>query len=86
MKITDFLTMDDNGVEIVADAHGNNLAFSCSKCRHPVLAIALENQRGSDEGHPSACKGCGTKYFLDVRPQSEKLYVHRLSHGLPDSL
>jgi hypothetical protein len=29
VKITNFLIMDTNGVEIEADAHGNNLAFSC---------------------------------------------------------
>ncbi len=78
MKITDFLTMDGNGDEILADAHGNNIAFSCSECGHPILAVALENQRGSDEDHPAVCKGCGAKYFLDVRTHMEKLYVHRL--------
>ena len=78
MKITDFLTMDGMGVEIQADAHGTNIAFSCSGCGHPVLAVALENQRGSDEEHPAICKGCGAKYFLDVRAHMEKLYVHSL--------
>lgn len=75
MKITDFLTMDMDGVEIPADAHGNNIAFNCMECDHPVLATALDNQRGSDEGHPAKCKGCGKRYFLDVRPQVSKLYV-----------
>lgn len=68
--------MDTNGEEIKADAHGNNVAFCCMDCGHPILAIALENQRGSDEEHPAECKGCGAKYFLDVREGSEKLYVH----------
>lgn len=68
--------MDTNGVEIDADAHGNNVAFSCPQCGYPVLAIALERQRGSDEHHPANCKGCGAGYFLDVRPRAEKLYLH----------
>jgi DNA-directed RNA polymerase subunit RPC12/RpoP len=76
MKITDYLVMDTNGREIPADAHGNNVAFCCMSCGHPVLAMALENQRGSDEEHPASCKGCALRYFLDVRPQAEKLYIH----------
>jgi hypothetical protein len=42
------------------------------------LATALDNQRGSDEDHPTECKGCGRRYFLDVRPHMEKLYIHQL--------
>jgi hypothetical protein len=68
--------MDTNGDEIDADSHGNNLAFSCPLCEYPVLAVALDNQRGSDEHHPAHCRGCGTGYFLDVRPHTKKLYVH----------
>jgi DNA-directed RNA polymerase subunit RPC12/RpoP len=78
MKITNFLIMDGDGDEILADAFGNNVAFACGECGHPVLAITLENQRGSDEDHPSECKGCGQRYFLDVRPQAEKLYIHSM--------
>ena len=76
MKITDFLIMDGDGVEIPADAFGNNVAFSCAKCGHPVLATALDNQRGSDEEHPSRCKGCGQGYFLDIRSHAQKVYIH----------
>jgi transcription elongation factor Elf1 len=78
MKITNFLALDGMGDKILADAHGNNIAFSCFQCDHPVLAVALKNQRGSDEEHPAICKGCGARYFLDVRSHMEKLYVHSL--------
>jgi len=78
MKITDFLTMNGMGEEIPADAHGNNIAFSCFKCGHPILAVTLEKQRGSDEEHPAQCKKCSARYFLDVRPNMEKLYVHSM--------
>jgi hypothetical protein len=61
MKVTDFLIMNGDGVEISADAFGNNVAFSCPTCRHPILATALDNQRGSDEEHPAECKGCGRR-------------------------
>ena len=79
MKVTRFLILDHTGAEIQADAFGNNVAFTCSDCGHPVLATALENQRGYDEDHPSECRGCGTKYFLDVRSHTEKLYIHKLN-------
>lgn len=78
MKITGFLVMDADGEILDADAHGNNLAFCCTQCGHPVLAVALENQRGSDEDHPARCHGCGARYFLDIREWAEKLYVHMI--------
>ena len=76
MKITDFLVMDTDGELIAADPHGNNIAFCCFKCGHPLLAVALEHQRGSDEDHPVVCRGCGSGYFLDVRLHANKLYIH----------
>ena len=76
MKITDFLVMDGDGIEIEADPFGNNLAFKCMDCGYPILAIALENQRGSSENSPVNCRGCGTSYFLDVRSHMKKIYVH----------
>jgi len=78
MKITDFLIMDGNGDLIDADPHGDNIAFSCLACGHPVLAIAGNSQRGSDEEHAAICKGCGQKHFLDVREHTSKLYIHTL--------
>ena len=76
MQITDFLVMDTSGDEIDADPHGNTLAFACWICDHPVLAITLEDERGSDENHLAVCRGCGMGYFLDVRPKARKLYIH----------
>jgi hypothetical protein len=78
MKISNFLVMDSEGNEVPADPHGNNLAFVCPVCGAPVLAVALENQRGSDEEHPALCRGCGNGYFLDVREHAQKLYIHRV--------
>jgi len=78
MKITDVLVMDGSGEELPADPFGNNLAVSCQVCGHPILLIALDNQRGSDEDHPATCRSCGQKYFLDIRGQSEKIYVHTI--------
>ncbi len=78
MKLTDFLVMDHYGDQIDADPHGNNIAFCCFDCGYPILAVALENQRGFDEMHPAACRGCKVKYFLDIRSHAGKLYIHRM--------
>jgi len=75
MKISNFLAFDGKGNEIAADSHGNNVAFNCFSCGHPVLAIAREHQRGSSEECPAACKNCGTNHFLDVREAANKFHV-----------
>ena len=76
MNITNFLIMNSDGEIIDGDPHGNNLAFVCEACGYPILAIARDYQRGSSEDYPVECKGCGLAYFLDIRPSSEKLYIH----------
>ncbi|RXR06096.1 hypothetical protein [Pseudoxanthomonas composti] len=78
MDITDFLIMDWEGDQILADPQGSNLAFCCFTCRGPVLAVALENQRGWDEEHPAVCRRCGAAYLLGIRPHAEKLYIHKV--------
>ena len=79
MKITDFLVMDTSGSEISADPHGNNLAFCCTACGHPIVAVALHNQRGSDANHPATCRGCNAQYFLAIQQQANRLVVHRVA-------
>lgn len=81
MKITDFLVVGDDGAEIFADTHGNNVAFLCKACGHPVLAVALENRRGSDEDHPATCRGCSRRYYLDIGEQARKLYIRSVEHA-----
>ncbi|OUS25554.1 hypothetical protein A9Q99_21085 [Gammaproteobacteria bacterium 45_16_T64] len=75
MKITGFIALDEEGSALLADAHGNNVAFNCLSCGHPILAIARDHQRGFSEASPADCKGCQQKHFLDVRPEMEKFYV-----------
>ena len=78
MNITDFLTMSSNGDLIKADTNGNNIAFNCNSCFHPILASSKHGSPGSHENTPVTCKGCGQKSFLDVRGHAEKLYIHAL--------
>lgn len=81
MKITNFLILNSHGDEVSGDAHGNNLAFICEECGHPVLVTALKNQRGNDVDHPAKCKGCGEEYFIDPRKRSEKLYIFTVTEN-----
>lgn len=38
-RVTDFECVDDTGHRILCDAFGNNVAFKCPNCAHPVLSI-----------------------------------------------
>jgi predicted RNA-binding Zn-ribbon protein involved in translation (DUF1610 family) len=72
MKITNFHCFG----EIKADAFGNNVAFSCPNCGHPVLAIIRDGQRGSKE-NPSHCKGCGNDYVVTADSKKETICVQK---------
>jgi hypothetical protein len=37
MKISRFLVLDESGLQMQAAVFGNNVAFSCTQCEHPVL-------------------------------------------------
>jgi len=75
--ITGFPAEDENGFPILADAHGNNVAFRCVGCGGPILAIARPHQRGSSDENPSVCPACSARYW--VEPMSDKLVIHRVS-------
>jgi len=78
MNITDFLTMDGDGDLIHADTLGNDIAFNCMECYHPILASSKDGAPGNEEEQPVTFKGCDIKYFLDVRLQAEKLHIRAL--------
>ena len=63
---------------IQADAHGNNVAFSCLDCGSPVLATLLVHQRGSSEDKPTACKVCSSSFWLEPQVPRNRLFVHRV--------
>ena len=80
MNITGFDIFDEGGNFLPSDVYGSYLAFNCYKCGYPVIAAALENHRGWDESHPAKCNGsnCNASYILDLRPKTNKLYVHSI--------
>jgi len=76
MRVTDFNVVDSRGKKIDADPFGNNIAFACFSCKHPVLAIARKYQRGNSEKNPAACRVCGKKYFIEsVDCESEDVTI-----------
>lgn len=77
--ITNFSTLGSDGKPIQADPFGNNVAFRCKVCSHPVLAIAMENQRGYSERNPAECRSCGTRYCIQVDEDAEEIHVHLLT-------
>ena len=62
--ITDFCCYF-NGRKLPTDAFGNNAAFDCPNCGHPVIMLTHDDkQRGMSEQNPSQCKKCVGKYWL----------------------
>jgi len=77
--ITDFTAVDDAGFPVLADAHGNNVAFRCASCGGPVLAVVREHQRGASESNPSACRACSARYWVEAREADNQLVIHRVA-------
>jgi uncharacterized protein with PIN domain len=76
--ITDFAVVGEDGFPVAADPHGNNVAFRCIGCGGPVLAVARENQRGSSTENPAVCRGCHSRYWIEVREQESTVVLHRV--------
>jgi predicted RNA-binding Zn-ribbon protein involved in translation (DUF1610 family) len=79
MTITGFIGIYSDGLPAKIDAHGNNVAFACPSCGHPVLAIAREHQRGYAANNPAVCAGCGERLVIEVRESTKKVVIHRAS-------
>lgn len=75
--ITDFSAWSATE-QLLADAHGNNLAFSCLNCGGPVLATLMAHQRGSSPTKPTRCRTCDASFWVEALPEQKRLNVHRL--------
>ena len=76
--ITNFKCVRVEGQEVQCDAFGNNVALRCPGCGHPILAIARDNQRGSDGAHPAQCRSCLMRCWIEVDAAARTLRLHRL--------
>ncbi|MET1083227.1 MAG: hypothetical protein ABWY12_09310 [Burkholderiales bacterium] len=76
--VSGFAVVDENGFPVLADPHGNNVAFRCLGCGGPVLAVVREYQRGSSERSPTFCRACGLRFWVEAIVGEARLVVHRL--------
>lgn len=77
--LTDLPVYAGKNWKLHAHPYGNNVAFECAKCGHPVVATTVGNLAGANESHPTTCEGknCGAQYFLEVIPKKKAL-IHAL--------
>jgi hypothetical protein len=76
MKISNFPCKNSLGEPVSSDTFGNNAAISCPCCNHPILFIALDNQKGSSPSHATECKGCKRSFYINVNMESQTIVVH----------
>lgn len=48
-----------------AMGHGNNVAWVCAKCAHPILFEYRQGGYGSIPTNPVQCPDCGMRYHLE---------------------
>lgn len=75
--VTDFRRVNEGGRDVPCDAFGNNVAFVCPECGHPMLAIMRDYQRGSSLNNPAVCRGCGLRAWLSADKLSGVLRLKR---------
>lgn len=55
------------GAPTVVGADGNNLAWACPDCGHPLLFVYRRGRAGSAVTSPSRCGACAASFF--IRPE-----------------
>jgi len=76
--ISGFSVVDENGFPVLADPHGNNVAFRCVGCGGPVLAVLREHQRGSSVENPAVCRACSSQFWVEPADGKPRLVLHRM--------
>ena len=76
-RVTDFRCVHEQGHEVRCDAYGNNVAFQCPDCGHPMLAIVLPKQsrRGSSAKNPAVCRHCSHGFWVEADPAKKRLVL-----------
>jgi hypothetical protein len=79
-RVTDYHCINENGESVLCDAFGNNVAFKCPKCEHPMLAIVLPKQdrRGSTPENPAICRHCDFQAWVVAEPAKKLLRLQPL--------
>ena|ERR1700676_5412709 len=81
--VTDFHCVHERGHDVLCDAYGNNVAFKCPDCSHPMLAIILPNQnrRGSTPRNPAVCRHCHHLFWVSAEPEKKLLTLHACGYA-----
>ena len=79
-RVTDFHCVNEQGEDVLCDAFGNNVAFDCPKCGHPMLAIILpkQNRHGSTPENPAICRHCKSRVWVVAEPAKQVLRLQSL--------
>jgi DNA-directed RNA polymerase subunit RPC12/RpoP len=74
-RVTDFHMVNEAGDRVLCDAFGNNVAFNCPKCGHPMLAIILpeQNKPGSTPNNAAICRHCDFRVWVVAEPAKKLL-------------
>ena len=82
-RVTDFSCVGETGEMVLCDAFGNNVAFKCPKCGHPMLAIILpeQNRRGSNPDNPAVCRRCDFHVWVVAEPAKQLLRLQSSDLG-----
>jgi hypothetical protein len=77
-RVTDFTCVNERGERVLCDAYGNNVAFECRNCGHPMLAIVLpkQNRRGSNPDNPAVCRHCKSRFWVVAETGEKRLQVN----------
>lgn len=76
--VTNFTCVDAEGFPVPCDAKGNNAAFRCVSCGGPVLAVlGPVGTQGESAPNACQCRGCGSKFWLEVREQEQRMVMRR---------
>ena len=78
MRITG-MTVYYEGNPLLTDAQGNNAAFQCPKCKHPVLLVTAGGTRGMSANSPAECPNseCSRKYVLS-RVDAKEIHIEKI--------
>ena len=82
-RVTDFHSVHEKCHDVLCDAYGNNVAFTCPDCGHPMLAIILPNQNrhGSTPRNPAACRHCRHRWWVSAEPDKKLLTIHACGYA-----
>lgn len=53
------------GVPAQVHPDGNNVAWCCPDCGHPIIFVYRLGRSGSSANDATECRGCGSRFYLE---------------------